>query len=950
MSDKAKPPVAIIGMGCVLPAGPDVATFWQSLEAGRGAVRTCAGPRWDWNKYGSLDPTAVDRTTSFLGATVDDFEFSWKKFRMPPVELRIMHTMEMMLLEAAHQAMVDGGYPSERVYDRQQVATIVGTSGMGRKSNHGFNFKRRLPEILAAAQQTEGWQGLSPQQRARVLGDVRERFVERFIDGSDDWAFWGFMSPALGRIASHFDLRGPHFCVDAHGASGLLALETAIAGLTNRTWDMALVGATSPALSPMELVLHSKLRRLSTTGVFPLDARADGTALGEGAVMLLIKRLDDAERSGDTIHAIVRGVEGVSRGRGPTLTGTDPTAHRRAAQATLLNTGLSPDTVVHVETGATGVVNWDIPTLSGLADAYGGGHRIAVGAIAETVGDLQAASSLAALLKVVHTLKTRRLLPQRTWRTPHPEMRLEAGPFAINAESTWPSQGPARAAVHAAGFGGVAYHAILEEYQPSRQSTPVGAIHLHSEPEPIAIVGLACRYPGADSPEELWENTVQGRSVVTEISRDRWPVELYRYPGGQVLRGKDALFKVYAPMAGSVAARPFSPAEFGISPASAAQMDPTQIWCLQTAREALADAGYDASRALPAERTAVLVATSPGNQQEVKLEARFAYPEFDAIFSDALHASDVAAVDLERVLTQTRALFLADGVPTNSETLPGMLDSAPAARIARHFDLRGPAFTVESACASSLAAIALAVQGLRDGRWDVALTGGVWSQITAPYCVNMCFVGVVSPSGETRPFSGDADGFVHGEGCGMFVLKRLSDARRDGDRIHALILGTGGASDGRGRSIVASQQRGQELAMRRALEDGGVPPSTVQYIEAHGTGMQEGDIPEAGALLAVYGRKQAPPAVSSLKPLIGHSYIASGAAAVLRTVWALKRKTRPPLVTGATLNPDIRWDDELALLRTAQAWTEPAGARRAAVNGYGFGGTTFHLLLEEYTG
>lgn len=950
MSDTSQPLIAIIGMGCVLPAGPDVKTFWQSLEAGRSAVRTCAGPRWDWNKYGSLDPAAEDRSTSFLGASVDDFEFSWKKFRMPPAEMRIMHPMEMMLLEAAHQAMLDGGYPLDRAYDRAQVATIVGTSGMGRKSNHGFNFKRRLPEILAAAQQTRGWQDLSPQQRSRVLSDVRQRFVDRFIDGSDDWAFWGFMSPALGRIASHFDLRGPHLCVDAHGASGLLALETAIAGLANRSWNMALVGATSPALSPMELVLHSKLRRLSATGVFPLDARADGTALGEGAVVLLIKRLDEAERSGDPIHAIVRGVAGVSRGRGPTLTATDSAAHRRAAQATLLRTGLSPETIVHVETGATGVVHWDLPMLSGLADAYSGGRRIAVGAIAETVGDLQAAASLAALLKVVHTLKTRKLLPQRTWRTPHPDLRFEAGPFAVNTEPRWPSEGPARAAVHAAGFGGAAYHAILEDYQPSRPSASEGPSPLSSAPEPIAIVGLACRYPGADSPEALWENTVQGRSVVAAISRDRWPVDLYLDSGAEVARGKDALFKVYAPMAGSVAPRPFSPAEFGIPPASATQMDPTQIWSLQTATEALEDAGYNGKRTLPADRTAVLVATTPGNLQEVKLDARFAYPEFDAIFRDVLHDSGLSADLVDRVLLQTRALFLADGVPTNSETLPGMLDNATAARIARHFDLRGPAFTVESACASSLAAIALAVQGLRDGRWDVALTGGVWSQITAPYCVNMCFVGVVSPSGATRPFAADADGFVHGEGCGMFVLKRLSDARRDGDRIHALVLGTGGASDGRGRSIVASQQRGQDLAMRRALEDGAVAPSTVQYIEAHGTGMLEGDIPEAGALLAVYGRKQAPPAVSSLKPLIGHSYIASGAAAVLRAVWALKRRTRPPLITSATLNPDISWNGEIALLRAAEAWAQPSGARRAAVNGYGFGGTTFHLILEESTG
>ncbi|EAU69817.1 polyketide synthase [Stigmatella aurantiaca] len=940
-------PIAIIGMGCVLPDAPDVPSFWRNLQSGHVAVRKLAGARWDWSQYGSEDPGAANRTYSLMGAPAGDLRFDWKKFKLPPIETRLLHTIEMMVMEAAYQALVGAGYTPERTFARDRVAVVAGSSGMGRKSNQGFNFKWRLPEMLLAAQQTGVWRELSSAQAAEVAATVQKDFIQRYIEQSDDWAFWGFMSPVLGRICSLFDLQGPHFCVDAHAASGLAAMEVAVQGLMSGEWDMALVGAASPALSPMEYVLHSKLRRLSPNGVFPLDARANGTALGEGAVMLLIKRLEAAEREGDPIYAVLRGVGGVSRGSGPVMTATDPQVHQRAAAEALARAGVELASISYLETGATGVPGWDAHIVSGLAGAYQGARQVSLGAVAESVGDLQTTSSLAAMLKVIHSLRSRTLIPQRSFQERHPEIPLEGTPFRIQAEPSWPEQGPLRAGIHAAGFGGVAYHAVLEAYAPEGPRPPVQAVAPRPPPEPIAIVGLACRYPGASNAEALWENGLHGRSSVADIPEKRWPVSLYHDGKRPATRGKEAFFRVYAPKSALVEDTPFPFKEFGVPPAAVAQMDPSQRWCLEVAREALGDAGYGSQRTLPLERTAVIVATTPGNHQEVMVEAQLAYPEFAEVYRQALLSSGVPVAQVERFIVEARRLFQGQSPPIMSETLPGLLNSAPATRLARALNARGPAFTVESACASTLAALSLSIQGLRDGRWDAALAGGVWSQITAPYCVNMCFVGAVSPTGETRPFSKDADGFVHGEGCGMFVLKRLSDARRDGDRIHAVIAGMGASTDGRGKSIFASQERGQELAMQRALADSRAEPGSIQYVEAHGSGMPEGDIPEAGALLKVYGRKDNPVAVGALKPLIGHSYIASGAAGIIRAVLALQRRTLPPIFTGPTLNPNIPWNDQLVFHREPRGWPSSGGPRRAAVNAYGFGGTNYHVVLEE---
>lgn len=948
MGSPRQEPVAIIGMGCILPDAHDVPAFWRNLQSGHVSVRELKEPRWDWSKYGSEELEAVDRTYSLMGAPAGELRLDWKRFRLPPIETRLLHTMELMLLEAAYQAMVGAGYTPERTFPRERFAVIAGSSGMGRKSNQCFNFKWRLPELLAAARQSPALKQLPAEQAGHILETVQKQFIQQYVDQSDDWAFWGFVSPVLGRICGFFGLQGPHFCVDAHAASGLAALETAVQGLMSREWDIALVGAASPALSPMEYVLHSKLRRLSSHGAFPLDARADGTALGEGAVMLLVKRLEDAQRDGDTIHTVLRGVAGVNQGSGPVMTATHAQVHQRAAAEALQRAGVDLDSIAYLETGATGVPGWDANLIAGLGEAYQGGRQISLGAVAESVGDLQAASSLTAMLKVIHSLRNRQFLPQRTFRTRHPELPLEATPFRINEERALPGHGPLRAAIHAAGFGGIAYHAVMEEYV-TQDSRPRIQVSAPPPPvEPIAIVGMACRYAGADDPESLWERAIQGHSAVGDLPEERWPVSLYHEPGKVAARNREAFFRVYTPKAALVKSRPFPFREFGLPPTAVAQMDHTHLWCLEVARDAVRDAGYGPRRALPSERTAVIVATSPGNHRETLIEARLAYPEFADVYRQVLRDAGVPAERVEPFIEEAQERFQRQTLPSSSETLPGILTSAPATRLARALNARGPAFTVESACASSLTAVSLSIQGLRDGRWDVAVTGGAWSQITVPFCVSMCYAGVISPTGRHQPFSQEADGFVHGEGCGLLVLKRLSDAQRDGDRIHALIRGTGGSSDGYSRSLFASQERGQELAIRRALEAGGIEPSSIQYIEAHASAMPEGDIPEAGALLKVYGRKNNPAAVGALKPIIGHSYVASGTAGLIRTVLALRNQVLPPSLMGATLNPRVPWDGQLAFPREPQGWHAQGTPRRAAVNSYGLGGTNYHAVLEEY--
>ena len=284
----------------------------------------------------------------------------------------------------------------------------------------------------------------------------------------------------------------------------------------------------------------------------------------------------------------------------------------------------------------------------------------------------------------------------------------------------------------------------------------------------------------------------------------------------------------------------------------------------------------------------------------------------------------------------------ADRLPEiNEDTMPGELANVIAGRVASLFNFRGPNFITDAACASALAAMSSAVQGLGAGHYDAVITGGVDRNMGVNAFVKFCKIGALSATG-TRPFDAGADGFVMGEGAALFVLKRLADAERAGDRIYAVLLGLGGSSDGKGKGITAPNPVGQRLAIQRAWTNAGVDPSTVSLVEAHGTSTRVGDGAELGALTEVLLKAGAAPgtvALGSVKSNIGHLKAAAGAAGFFKAVMALHEKVLPPSLNFSDPNPNVDWDESPLRVNTElRDWPEPpAGVRRAGVSAFGFG-------------
>jgi len=460
--------------------------------------------------------------------------------------------------------------------------------------------------------------------------------------------------------------------------------------------------------------------------------------------------------------------------------------------------------------------------------------------------------------------------------------------------------------------------------------------------KPLAVVGIGALFPDAPDARSFWANIVNGRDSIIDVPPTHWLADDYYDPTDT--KGD----KVYTKRGGFLPDVPFDPMSFGIPPNTLAATDSAQLLSLVVARQTLDDATRGAASRLKPERTSVMLGATGAQELMIEMGARLQRPRWALAMRD----HGVPEDRIEAICDRIASYF----VPWQEATFPGLLGNVIAGRIANRFNLGGTNCVMDAACASSLAAVAAACNELWLGKADLVLTGGV--DTMNDISMYMCFTKTpaLSPSGDCRPFSESADGTILGEGLGMVALKRLEDAERDGDVIYAVLRGMGSSSDGRALSIYAPLAAGQAKAIRRAYDEAGYGPDTVELVEAHGTGTKAGDLAEFEGLRTVFGSEEptATPwcALGTVKSQIGHTKSAAAAAGLLKVVLALHHKVLPPTIKVDKPNPKMKIDGSPFYLNTqTRPWVrDGAHPRRASVSSFGFGGSNFHLTLEEYTG
>ncbi|MBT8489138.1 MAG: hypothetical protein KJO65_09980, partial [Gemmatimonadetes bacterium] len=458
---------------------------------------------------------------------------------------------------------------------------------------------------------------------------------------------------------------------------------------------------------------------------------------------------------------------------------------------------------------------------------------------------------------------------------------------------------------------------------------------------PIAIVGMSSLFAGSQDLLGFWRDIVSATDRITDVPPHAWLIEDY-YDADP-----SAPDMTYAKKGGYLEPVPFNPMEFGLPPTTLPATDTAQLLALIAAKRVLEDAGRFSDDA-DHSRTSVILGVASATELVVEMGSRLQHP----IWRKALRDAGLPESRVQEIIQRIKDHYQ----PWQESTFPGLLGNVVAGRIANRLNLGGSNFVTDAACASSISALQAGLHELYLGDSDMVIAGGV--DALNDILMYMCFskTPAFSPTGDVRPFSEEADGTLIGEGVGMLALRRLEDAEADGDPIYAIIRGLGASSDGKGSSVYAPRPEGQAKALRRAYEKADYSPATVELVEAHGTATKAGDAAEVRGLTSVFGPENDEGArwcaLGSVKSQIGHTKAAAGSAGLIKVALALHHKVLPPTLKVSRPNAKLGLEDGPLYINTeARPWIRGSDhPRRGSVSSFGFGGSNFHVTLEEYTG
>ncbi|MEV0544310.1 polyketide synthase [Nocardia salmonicida] len=894
-------PIAIVGMAGLYPAARGIEQFWRLLATD--------------------EPAAPP-------SSLDELDIDVSAFRIPPVQRGSMSRMQILMLEAAGQCLDDAGYP-DRPLPSERTDVIVGTCfGLDRQYANalridGARYAREL-ERAAAADQDDRVRRVA----GRLSGELRAGLAYRLGASRHDRV--GEMASTIpARIAATFQLLGRTIALESADASSFVAMYAAITNLRAGAADAVLVvtGQRREG-SLIEEALAAKGLSTGHDGSFTLS---------DGVGAFLLKRQSTAVADGDRVYASI--LDCVLRHephRGTFRYSTTAEERYLLARQCHLDTAVDPAAVRYVENVGPGIEAVSAADVKGFGQLLGDAAAAPVvfGSAIERLGHTFANAGLAGVTTAALALHHRTI----------PLQPVGDGGYSGIASSreNWPAEpgsGSRYAAVCGSSLGGMISYLLLEGHTTPRTRTTVRPQPAANN-EPIAIVGFGGAFAGSDDAASFWDNSHSGRGGIGKVPESVLDRDLYFTPG------EITLTHSYSEIGAAIRIPDRPPAALRIPPRRFAAMDPAHRIALSVAGETIARYGRVA--ALRDCSGVVAIGSTLCLATERKRACERSFHELELAAAEVEAFAELSAAARTRILERARCGYAPKGEPLVPADLDGWLASGVAGVIASEYGLRAVPMAVEAACASALAAIDLSVSALRMGRVDFALTGGVELACTPRDLVLCSALGLLSHTRIT-PFDTEADGFSPGDGCALFLLKRLSDARRDGDEIFGLIRGVGAANDA--KSLIAPDVDGQVRAMRSAFAQVDYEPAAVDYLEAHGTGTRVGDRVEITATASVYAAPQRarPLVIGSVKALVGHTFAAAGGAGLLHALQAMRAGMFPHNAHLTTINPELPLRDIPAVLpRASTPWpSKPDTPRRAGVSSFGTGGINYHLLLQE---
>ena len=938
-------------MGGVFPGAPTLDDFWRLVQDGGDACRPVPHDRWLLDPDSIVNPTpgaadaVLTRRGCFIESRTDEFALAGLSTEASSSLDPNFH----LLLQAGRAAFADARTAS---IDRSRVGVILGNLALPTSSCSALS-----DEVLAPLFEQQVFDGLG--RGAFKGGRLRSNPLNRYVTGLPA----GLLARALG-------LGGICYTLDAACASSLYAVKLACDELVAHRASAMLTGGLSRPDSLYTQMGFSQLRALSPSGrCSPFDAKGDGLIVGEGAGVLVLKRLEDALRDGDHIHAVIRGV-GLSNDVEGNLLAPSSEGQLRALRSAYRQANWSPSMVDLIECHATGTPVGDAVEFESLSRLWDGEQwrrgQCVLNAVKSNIGHLLTAAGSAGLIKTLLAMRHGVLPPVANFESPSDKVPLAGSPFTILKKSRpWDRRAPGvprRAAISGFGFGGNNAHLLIEEWSGEnsvpRNTKPPRILSSATE-VPIAIVGMATqvgswpdlaafakRVLGADSDQTPKERKLW-RGLDTQKIRKVWgETDSGNDEAGDKTRGDKTRGDKTTSGSG------FFPGyylddlsvpidRFHISPRELEQMLPQQLLMLEVAKSALEDAG---NPALDSNRSGVFIGLG--------LDLRTT--DFHFRWAMKVRAIDWArSVGLDMESLETRqwidAVCEGAGPPLSADRTLGALGSIVASRVAREFHIGGPSHTICSEDTSGLQAVEVALRALQQGELDVALAGAVDLNGDIRTLIATDALRRYSRNGVTRPFDVNADGPVPGEGAACVVLKRLPDAIRDGDRVYSVIRGVGAASTGNPDSQMATTDA-YLAALKRAYTEAGITSDNVQLIATHGSGNRDEDSAEAKALCSFFTAEtnSSTCQLGSVAADVGHAGAASGLLSLVKASLCLYREIIPGLRDCDQALPELGGSARIRCGNLPRQWIRDRdqGPRRAGVSAMGEDGSCIHIVLD----
>ena len=940
----ANAPIAVIGMACRLPGADSLEDFWPLIRDGRSMVQPLPESRFNRELFYQREKGVLGKSYTDLGCLIDYESMP----ELPGVFAATPEVAYRTLATVAYEACQQARWPVDRLSQQNGGVYLGHTRSSGLSGD--ISFANYLEQTASQLSELEEFKDLTGSLNTRILKDLvtetRRDYPCRDSDGGPEL---GASVPAF-LIGAGLRLNGPAMSFNSACASSLNALAQAVRALQRGQIDVAVAGGASHFHSDT-LVLFSQAQSLSATGTRPFDEDADGLVVGEGYIVLILKTLRKALSDGDPIQAVIRSVGISADGKGKSLWA--PRAEGQvAAVRRAYERGLEMQRLQYVEAHATSTQLGDATEIAALNEALGPAllDKIPLGSVKGNIGHTLEVAGIAGLLKTILCLQQQTIPPVANLRTPNSEISWGEIPFyAPTVAQSWEAPddgGPRRAGVNSFGIGGLNAHVVVDEYTRTAsrsfamprsdhaQGVPEGPGKNHAE-QGVAVVGMGAVLPGALTMAAFADLLSNGEDAKGEIPLHCWDANIYFDPEEPVV------WRSQSKVGGVIEEFSYDWRRHKIPPKQIAHASPLQFMVLDAVDQAFQHAGYD-HRELKRDRIGVLVGNCFGGQFAIKLMMGLRLPEIHQRLRSLVGKYRLSPQAFDRVWERCREQLL--------QMNPALLDqtgsytaSVLASRITKSFDLMGGAVSVDAGHVSAGAAIDCSVDLILSGDCEMMVCVAGQEDLSPSQYEGWGLRGKLSVGRPGVPFTNSANGSVPGDGCGVLLLKNLSQSQQDGDLILGIIRGVGA---GRTKTV----RTASALASDRALRESDLKSADVGYVEVSGCGVVETDENIIQGVDEVYGKgRQTPLLLGSLASQVGHLTGAAGMAAACKVIHALDARAAPATVGEGVETDCVKKTGYMKHVASERELlsSNADGRLAASVHCCDERGAVYHILIER---